>query len=308
MRIFGFDEYGGPEVARELDVPDPVVAPGQVLIRTRAAGVNPADVKVRSGDRVGKVEVVFPMAMGREAAGTVVEVGDDVAHVRPGDEVFGATAGGSGALAQLVLLDGASTARRTERVSPEAAASLPVSVGTAYDACDQLGLRPGATLLVLGAGGGVGSAACQIARARGSRVLGVASEAKHDLIRSWGAEAVRSGAGWADRVRSAAPHGVDAVLDLVGEPVLRDVSGVLGEDAVVLSPAAPATAAAVAGGAGVVRRRTTEVFSEVARLVEDGALTPVIARVVPFAEAASAVEVVESGHATGNVVVTYPQD
>ena len=112
MRIYGFTEYGGPEVERFLDVPDLVVTPGAVLVRLRAAGLNPADIKVRSGQRQGKVEVRFPMAMGREAAGTVVE--DPSGRFREGELVFGSCASGFGALGDLVLLELAAAVARPE--------------------------------------------------------------------------------------------------------------------------------------------------------------------------------------------------
>ncbi|MGO1885683.1 MAG: alcohol dehydrogenase catalytic domain-containing protein, partial [Citricoccus sp.] len=149
MRAFGFTEYGGPEVTRLMQVEDPVPAAGQVLIRLHASGVNPADIKVRSGLRQGRIPVRFPMAMGREAAGEVLDVGPGVSGFAPGDEVFGSTAGGTGSMSELVLLEAAATAHRPAGVGVEQAASIPVSVATAFDALDELGLAEGSTLLVL---------------------------------------------------------------------------------------------------------------------------------------------------------------
>lgn len=300
MRMFGFRAFGGPEVMGLLDVPDPAPAAGQLLVRMRAAGLNPADYKVREGRRPA-VAVEFPMAMGREAAGTVIAVGEGVSGFTAGDEVFGQAAAGSGALAELVLLDARMSARRPEGVAPEQAAVVPVSLGTALDILDASGLTRGQCLLVLGAGGGVGHPLCQLAVSRGLAVVGVASASKRDLVEATGARFAASGPGWPERVRDACPGGVDAVADAVGR-------GVLAEGA-ALAPGRPlisvadAAAAAELGGGGVERRRTSSVFAGVAALIADGRLSPHITTVLPLERAGSGYATIEAGHATGKIVV-----
>ena len=301
MRIFGFSTYGGPEVAAFLEVPVPTPTAGQVLVEMGAAGINPADVKVRSGLRQGRVEVRWPMAVGREAAGVVLAAGPGV-DLEPGTRVLGQTASGTGAIAERVLLEASATAVVPDDVPDALAACIPVSVGTAHDALDRLGLVAGQTLLVTGAGGGVGTAACQLARSRGVRVVGLASGAKADLVTRLGADHVVSGAGWPNRVRRSAPGGVDAVLDLVGAPVLVDAMGLVADASRVVSTAAPALAAEH-GGSGVERRRTSEVFAHLAGLVAAGELAPVVSGTYGFDDAGAAVAAVEAGHAAGNVVV-----
>src|SRR5699024_1293435 len=140
MRAFGFTEYGGPEITGLIQVEDPVPAAGQVLIRLHASGVSPADIKVRSGLRQGRIPVRFPMAMGREAAGEVLDVGPGISGFAPGDQVFGSTAGGTGSMSELVLLEAEAeaTAHRPPGVGVDQAASIPVSVATAFDALDEL--------------------------------------------------------------------------------------------------------------------------------------------------------------------------
>ena len=302
MRILGFEEYGGPEVARPMQVEEPAPGRGQLLVRMTAAGVNPADVKVRSGQRQGGFPVRFPMAMGREAAGVVLGVGAGVERFAPGQAVFGAAAAGTGTLAETVLLDAGAAAPIPEGVAAAQAASIPVSVGTAYDALEELDLPEGAILLVLGAGGGVGTAACGLGVARGLRVLGTASPAKREIVEGLGAEHLASGEGWEERVRAAAPEGVDAVVDLVGGQTLRGAAGLLRSPNAMRSPADPALAESLGGG-GVSRRRTGEVFAEIAELIARGRFTPVIGATHPFDDAGAAVAAVESGHAAGNVVV-----
>lgn len=302
MRIYGFGEYGDAQVQEHLDRPDPVPGPGQLLVEMTAAGVNPADIKVRSGLRKDNVEVVFPMAMGREAAGVVRSVGAGVVGFVPGQRVFGQTVSGTGGLAELVLLDAASSAVVPDGVEDAQATCIPVSVGTAHDALDQLELVPGETLLVTGGGGGVGTATCQLARLRGLRVVALASAAKAELVASLGATHVESGDGWPERVRAIAPEGVAAVFDLVGAPVLADALTLVTDPARVISIATPA-AAKETGGSGVERRRTTEVFAHLAGLIAAGDLSPVVSATYPFEQAADAVAAVETGHAAGKVVV-----
>ncbi|MGM7666984.1 NADP-dependent oxidoreductase [Microbacterium sp. A93] len=312
MRAFGFTEYGGPEVTRLIQLEDPVLAAGQVLIRLHASGVNPADVKVRSGLRQGRIPVRFPMAMGREAAGEVLRVGPGVEEFAPGDQVFGSTASGTGSISELVLLEAAATAQRPAGVSVEQAASIPVSVATAFDALDELELAEGSTLLVLGAGGAVGTAACGLARLRGLRVLGVASESKRPAVEGLGAVHVPKGVGWVDRVRELAPAGVDGVIDSVGGEVLRQAAGLLRPDAppsrgqalLPLRSAADYDLAREVGGSPVTRRRTTAVYARVAGLVAEGRFTPVVSAAWPLAEAHQAVAAVEHHSPVGNVVVT----
>lgn len=302
MRMLGFQRYGGPEVMEHLEAEDPVPGPGHVLVRMTAAGVNPADIKVRNGQRTGRIPVGFPMALGREAAGVVLGTGPDVTGLAAGDRVFGATAAGTGALASHVLLDAAGTARIPDGVADEQACCIPVAAGTAYDALDELDLPAGATVLMLGAGGGVGTCVCGLGRGRALRVLGVASETKRDLVTGLGAVHVAKGPGWAQRVSELAPDGVDAVIDAVGGEVLAEAAPLLRRRGALRS-VADVPGAQSLGGSGVTRRRTTAVFTEVAALVAEGRFTPVVTGRFRLAEAERAVAAVETGHAAGNLVV-----
>jgi NADPH:quinone reductase-like Zn-dependent oxidoreductase len=302
VRIFGFERYGGPEVQRFFEVPTPERRDGTVLVAMRAAGVNPADIKVRNGQRQGSVPVDFPMAMGREACGIVISA-DDVSGLLPGRLVFGSCAGGSGALADLVLLDAKQTVAVPAHVTAAQAACIPVAIGTAWDALDELDLHAGDTLLVVGAGGGVGSHAVQLGRLRDLRVIGVASPGKRQLVLDLGAVHVASGPGWTERVRAVAPEGVHGLIDTVGGETLRQSSAVLRPAGAVRSTASPPLAAEL-GGSGVTRRRTAETYAEVAALVAAGALAPVVGASYDFEDCADAVALVETGHATGRTVVT----
>lgn len=297
---YGFSEYGGPETQQFFDVPVPSPGPGQLLVAVHAAGVNPADWKVRAGTRKDTVPVTLPAVLGREVAGVVADVGPRVTEFAVGDAVFGATATGFGGYTGYTLVNTAAAAHKPDAVSFADAATLPVAAGTAYDALTTLDLAPGSRLLVVGAGGGVGVAALQLAAARDVTVIGVASEGKREVVESLGATWVASGDGLAERV----PGPVDAVFDLVGGAALAEAARVVTDPAAIISVGDP-LAARDLGGSGVDRRRTSAVFAEVAALVADGTLDPRVAHRFPFAHAGDALATVESGHTSGKVVIEF---
>lgn len=297
MRGYGFRRVGGREQQAFLDVAEPVPGPGELLVQVRAAGVNPGDWRLREG----AYGVEGPAVFGREVAGTVMAVGDGVTGFAPGDEVFGGCPGNVGGWAPKALVTATFAAHRPDGVSPEQAAVLPVAAGTAYDTLENLRLEPGSTLLVNGAGGGVGVPLIQLARRRGLAVVGTASPAKHDLLSRLGATPVAYGDGVADRIRAAAPDGIDGALDLVGGESLRAIADLV--PAGRLLSIADKPLVKQLGGADVVRDRSTAVLSELARLVADGDLDPLVSEIRPLDEAAEALALVEDGHATGKVVL-----
>lgn len=299
MRIFGFNSHGGPEVLQHLQVPALTPGPGEVLVDVQATSVNPGDLNTREG--TNDFEVVFPMAFGREAAGTVVAVGEGVAGIESGQLVFGSSASGHGSFGEQALLDAASVTPVPEGLDVQHAACIPVAYGTALDLIDMLDLQAGQQFVVLGAGGGVGTAVTSLATARGIEVIGVASAGKKELVEALGGRHVESGPGWVDRVRAVAGHPV-ALFDLVGGDVLREGAELTDR---LVSVADKPTVKEL-GGTDVPRRRTREVFAEVARLLASGRAKVTVSDVRPLSDAAAAVAVVEDGHATGKVVVTVP--
>lgn len=298
MIAYGFTEYGGPETEEFLDISIPDPGQGQLLVAVHAAGVNPADWKVRSGNRKDTVPTTLPAVLGREVAGTVVQVGTHVDGFAVGDHVFGATAAGHGAYAQYTVLNASNAARKPEEVPFRTAATLAVAAGTAYDALAALNLDKKKTLLVLGAGGGVGTAALELARADGLGTIGVAGAGKRDLVSGLGARFVESGPAFAEQV--GAP--VDGLLDLVGGETLQRAASLVTSPAMIVSVADPVSAASL-GGSGVTRDRTGAAFSRLADLVCTGVLSPVIENVFPLERAGEALALVENGHATGKVVL-----
>ncbi|MFB6815924.1 NADP-dependent oxidoreductase [Streptomyces sp. NPDC056347] len=300
-KAYVFTRYGGPETEAFVEQDVPVPGPGELLVAVRAAGVNPVDWKLRAGYvRPGSEPQPFPAVFGSEAAGVVEAVGPDVSGFAVGDEVFGNPV--TGGYAEYTLLPAAVTAHKPAGLSFTDAAALPVAAATAYDGIRQLGLAPGSTLLITGAGGGVGTAAAQLARHDGVRVVGVASPAKKDFVESLGAVHVASGPGFAERVRAVAPDGVDAVFDLVGGDTLRTAATLLDDPATLISVGDKQLVVAL-GGAAVRRARDAAVLQALARLTEDGVLRTRVDRVYPLASAGEALRAVEQGHARGKTVI-----
>jgi NADPH:quinone reductase-like Zn-dependent oxidoreductase len=269
-------------------------------VAVRAAGVNPIDWKARSGMMREVSPLTFPAIDGREAAGVVDEVGPDVTDVAVGHEVFGFAVGG--AAAEHAILD--AVARKPAGFSFVEAAVLPVAVETSVRVFTVLGgVGEGQTLLVDGAAGGVGVAAVQMARARGARVIGTASERNHEFLRSLGAEPTTYGDGLVERVRALAPDGVDLAFDTAGKGAVPDLIALTGDPARVATIAdfgAAALGVKVTGGGD---RRAVEALGEAADLVEAGRLHMPIQQVFTFAQAADAHRLSQEGHVRGKLVL-----
>lgn len=212
-----FTEYGPPEVLSVAHVPPPAPRSGEIRIAVRASSIVPGDMRVRSGVQRATLPATFPYRTGFDAAGVVDAVGDRVAGVRIGDEVFGyASPDRRGTNADLAVLS--AWAARPEGWSWAQAGAAAGSIETATRVLDRLALRPGEVLLIDGASGAVGSIAVQLALHRGATVIGTAGESNLEWVTSLGAHAVTDGYrdGLARRLAAIAPDGVDAVFDTVG--------------------------------------------------------------------------------------------
>ncbi|MFD8750353.1 NADP-dependent oxidoreductase [Kitasatospora sp. NPDC059577] len=306
-KAIAFHEYGGADVLRPIDIELPAPGPGQVRVAVRTVGVNPLDHKVRSGAMAGLFPVAFPAVNGYELAGVVEALGEGVTGFAPGDEVFGAVMGGG--YAEHALVPAAMLARKPASLGWEEAAAIPVAAETAERALDVLGVRAGETLLVHGAAGGVGTVLLQFARARGITVIGTASEANHDHLRELGAIPVTYGEGLAERVRAAAPGGVDRALDAAGQGGVLPLSVELtGSADRVLTIAdfvgAEQYGVRFTGGADGVEFHHRRAYAAAIALHEAGTLRLPLHRVFPLAEAAEAQRVSEQGHLRGKIVLT----
>lgn len=303
-KVFRFTDYGGPETQEFVELDRPVPGPSELLVRVKAAGVNPVDYKIRQGQLREWMPRELPSEFGSEVAGVVEEVGQDVQGFTVGDEVFGSPAPTHGAFSEYAVTTAEATAHKPPHVSFTDAATLPVAAATAYDGIVQLGLEQGQTLLINGVGGGVGVAAAQLARDQGLAVIGTGSEGKRALVESLDATLIPYGDGVADRVREILPDGVDGIFDLVGGESLRAVAGLLKQPGKLITAGDPVTAAEF-GGVPVERDRTARVLDLVAALVADGKLDPHVNDVLAFGDAAQAIASVESGHAMGKVVIDF---
>lgn len=300
-KAYAFTRHGGPEVEALIDREPPEPGPGQLLIKVRAAGVNPVDHKLRGGyRRPGQAPAELPEVLGSEAAGVVERTGPGVGGFAVGDAVFGSTL--TGGYAEYTLLPVAVAARVPEGLSFVEAATLPVAAATAYDGVRQLALPAGSTLLVTGAGGGVGGNAVRLARHLGLRVVGTASEAKKGVVESLGAVHVAPGPDLVERIRAAAPDGVDGVFDLVGGEHLRTVAEVVA-DRTKLITAGGKQIVAELGGSAVARARDAATLDAVAELAAAGVLRPHITATCPLERAGEGLRAVETGHALGKVVI-----
>jgi NADPH:quinone reductase-like Zn-dependent oxidoreductase len=298
MKAVRFRQFGGPEVLEIVDLPDPHPGSGQVRIRVRAAGINPSDWKKREG----LMDEELPQTLGYEAAGVVDELGEGVAHVVVGDRVFGFSAEGA-AQAELALLS--HYAPIPPSLDFAGAAALPAAVETATRALDQLGVSSGWTLLINGASGSVGSAAVQLAAVRGARVIGTASPANHEYLRTLGAEPVTYGEGLVERVRVLAPDGIDVALDVAGSGALPELIELAGgpERVVTIADFGGAQEHGVTFSSGDAGR-AVHALAEIGELIESGRFSLPVAQTFPLAEIAEAHRAGENGHVRGKLVLT----
>jgi NADPH:quinone reductase-like Zn-dependent oxidoreductase len=303
MRAMVIDEWGGPETLHEADVEPPPVGPDFVLIRNRAAGVNPVDTKIREGKLAGAFPSGFPLILGWDAAGVVEQVGPAVTMFRPGDEVFAYCRRHHlqfGTYGELTAVPDAFVAHKPESLSWEEAGALPLAGLTAHQALETLGVRGGESVLVSGGAGGVGHLAVQMAVARGARVLATASPANHDWLRELGAEPF-------DYNNGELPTGVDAAIDLFGGEGREQAFGTLRSGGRLVSTASPPPEKRDDVEIHYVFVRPSGVdLRELAELIDDGHLKPHVEEVFPLERAADAHERIEGGHVRGKLVLSVP--
>ncbi|MEU2202704.1 NADP-dependent oxidoreductase [Isoptericola sp. NPDC019482] len=305
MRAITYSRFGGADVLELTDQPDPKPGADVVVVRVRAASVNPVDWKVRQGYLDGLFDTQFPVVPGWDVAGVVEQVGLDTPEYEVGDEVYGYVRKDwvhGGTFAELVAAPVRTLARKPVSLSFEEAAAVPLAGLTAYQTILRSGVREGQTVLVHAAAGGVGSFAVQIARSLGARVIGTASESNHDFLRSLGAEPVSYGDGLADRVRALAPDGVDVALDYVGGDAVATSVALLAPGGTVTS-ITDATARTEHGGQYVWVRPSSADLEALGALIDAGKVGVEVGQVFDLADAADAHRASETGHGRGKIVV-----
>jgi NADPH:quinone reductase-like Zn-dependent oxidoreductase len=304
MRAVRFERYGGVEELAVTEVPRPHADPGRVVVQVRAAALNPGEASIRRGLMHDLWPARFPSGEGSDFAGVVTEVGDGVTSVTPGDEVIGWT-DERASHAEAVSVPAGQLVPRPAGASWEAAGSLHVAGTTAWAAVRAVDIRPGDTVAISAAAGGVGSIAVQLARRAGARVIGIAGPANAGWLASIGVTPVTYGEGLADRLRAAAPDGIDAFIDCFGGGYV-DLAVELGVpkeriDTIIDWAAAQQAGAKMEGVAAA--EDPAAVLSELAGLVAAGELVVPVARAYPLEQVQDAYAELEQRHTRGKIVL-----
>ena len=303
MRAFVLESFDGPPALRD-DLDPPAVGPDQLLIRVQASSVNPVDAAIAAGMLKGMFEYEFPVTLGRDFAGTVEEAGTAVTRHRPGGAVYGFVPHASpvvrdGSWADYIVAAESSVASKPEAVDFAAAGAAPVAALTALAALDALDVSEGATVLVVGATGGVGSFFVQLAASAGANVIAPALPEDRDYLRERGAsDVIDRDADVTAAVRERHPEGVDALLDLVSRS--PDAS-VLREGGRLASPLGAAGEGP--GRANVMASSTTANLDRLAELLEAGTLRVPVQRTYPLERAGRALEDLTTAHTQGKLAI-----
>ncbi len=303
MRAVRYDRYGGIDELEVREVDPPVPGPDEVLVAVRAAGANPGESKIREGVYAERWPSTFPSGQGSDLAGVVDALGPGVTGWAPGDEVVGWVDDRS-SQAELVVVPIGQLVRKPEGIAWEQAGALHVTGATAWAAVEAVGAGDGDVVAVSGAAGGVGSLAVQLAAARGARVIGLASPPNHEWLTAHGVLPVAYGDGVEERIRAAAPEGVDAFIDTHGDGYV-DLALALGVateriDTIIDFAAAERTGVRTDGNAVGAR---PEVIAELAARVADGRLDLPVSATYPLDRVRDAYRELERGHTRGKIVL-----
>ncbi|MBN6192543.1 MULTISPECIES: quinone oxidoreductase family protein [unclassified Microbacterium] len=306
-----YTEFGSPDVLHLMEVPDPVAVRGEAVVRIEAAGANPIDAKLRSGKRPSP-PITEPRGVGFDGAGVVEVLGEGVDGLEVGDRV--AIRDTVGTYASALAVEADKLVKLPDAVTAAEGAAIGIPAGTAYQALRSLGVTAGDVLLVHGGSGSVGQAAVQFAVAGGATVIATASPARHEQLRELGALPVAYGDGLLDRVRAAAPSPVTVALDCAGTDEAIETSLALVPDrdriaTIVRGPdAADFGIRAFSGGSPVPLTEQelawrAEALEKTVELLASGDFTIELGPELPLAEAARAHELMESGAASGKIIL-----
>ncbi|GAA1715488.1 NADP-dependent oxidoreductase [Fodinicola feengrottensis] len=304
VKAVRLSEYGDVNVLTVEEVDQPAPAAGQVLVRVKAAGINPGEATIRRGLLHERWPSTFPSGQGSDLAGVVTEVGPEVSTVDVGDEVIGFTHQRA-SHAEFVLVEAENLTPRPSAVSWEAAGALFVAGTTAYAAVAAVALNPGDTVAVSGAAGGVGSLVVQLAKNAGATVIGIASESNHQWLVDHGVIPVAYGDGVADRITAVAGgKKIDAFVDTYGADYIELALGLgVQPDRIntIINFADAQKYGTKTDGNGSAD--SAAVLAELAELIAAGKLDLPIARVYPLDQVREAFQELEKRHTRGKIVL-----
>lgn len=305
MKAVRFDQYGPVGVLDVRDVPVPEPGPGEVLVRVKAAGINPGETKIRDGSLHERWPATFPSGQGSDFAGVVDKLGPGVTTVAIGEDVIGWVDNRS-SQAEYVVAEAANLARKPANLPWEVAGAIPVVGFTAWAMVRAVDVRPGDTVVVTGAAGGVGSIAVQLAKRKGATVIGLAGPSNHDWLTRHGVIPLAYGDDAAERIRNAAPNGrVDAFLDTYGGDYVEMALGDLKVspervDTIVRFDAGATYGVKVDGNAAGASAST---LSELATLAAAKELEIPLAHTYPLDDVRAAYTQLAKGHVRGKIVL-----
>lgn len=297
--------FGGPDVLRYEDVPRPEPKPDEILVRIHAAGVNPVDAMLRQGYMQAELGYALPLIPGCDFSGVVHLVGADVTRFQSGDAVYSyINLARNGAYAEFVAVPESELALKPTSLDFLQAAAVPVGALTAWQAIFDKGkLTAGQTLLVHGASGGVGMMAVQLAKAKGARVIGVASGKNEAFVRELGADDFIDYT--TTRFEDAAQD-VDVVLGTIAGDTMARSYDILKPGGILVSLVGPPPPGADEKGVRAVAmsvKATAAELEEITKLIEAGQVKPFIQTVLPLSQARQAQELVATGHTRGKIIL-----
>jgi NADPH:quinone reductase-like Zn-dependent oxidoreductase len=300
VKAVRFDKYGGIDVLYVADVPVPEPASGEVLIEVKAASINPGEAKIREGVFHSTWPATFPSGEGSDFAGIVTKLGPNVAQFAVGDEVIGFT-DRRASHAEYVVAEAQNVIPKPPNVRWEVAGALPIAGTTAYACVRAVALKPGDTVAVSGAAGGVGSITVQLAKRAGAKVIGIASIRNHDWLVTHGVEPIVYGVGLADSLRK---YHLDAFIDTHGAGYVKlaiELGVVRDRINTIIDFAAAKEFGVKAEGSQTAKNAA--VLAELAALIDSGELEIPIAATFPLEEVRAAYALIERGHTRGKIVL-----
>ena len=306
MKAVVIHEYGGPEVLKYEDVPQPEPKQNELLIRVIAAGVNPVDGMIRSGMFDKEGHRAFPIILGGDISGVVEKVGSKISKFKSGDPVFAyVSLENSGGYAQYALVTEREAAPKPKSLTYVEAAAVPIVALTAWQALIDAGkLKAGQTVLIHGGSGGVGSFAIQIAKAHGAKVIATASTANQELLKQLGADVAID---YTKQNFENIAKDVDVVLDSIGKDTLARSYGVVKKGGIIVSLVARPDPAELEKhgirGEGLSVDPNSDELGEIGRLIDEKKINVIVSQTLPLSEARKAEEQVATGHTRGKIVL-----